>query len=312
MTRNVTSPSAKALQRLGAELVCADLDDTESLKAAFEGAQAIFATTDFFALTKDPNISDLLGSKYKDLPLNQACFQHELQQGQNVISAAGAALADAEKDESKCLETFVLSTLSHAAHWSKGNIKHLLHFDVKAEITEFLRTEYPKLSARTNFLQVGFYMSNIWFPFLQPQKTSDGSYVFRWPPVALDTILPATDPPKDVGIFVRALVSAPHGTVLLGESDRVTVRGLIALWGEVTGRKARLESVSVEQAAKEIEAMMPGGWGQEFAENMLYYRDYGYEGGDPAVKRPLSLGIKAEDLTSYRKYLEAQDWSAIL
>ena len=288
-------------------MVVADLDDPDTLLLAFRGAHAIYATTDFFALTKYPNIADLLATKYSGLSITEACYQHELKQGKNMISAAAKAMAE---DPSR-LETLVLSTGSHASKWSNGNIKHLLHFDVKAHIQEYLRTQYSELAARTNFLMVGFYMSNIWFPFAQPQKATDGTFKFRWPPIKPDTVLPATYPSTDVGVFVKALLDAPYGTVLLGQSDRVTIQQLVELWAEATGKQAKLESLSFEQAVQEIDATMPG-WGQEMAENILYYRDYGYDGGDPTVKRPADLGIKADELTSYKDYLKSQDWSSLL
>ena len=243
--------------------------------------------------------------------MNQACYKHELSQGKNIIDATAQALANEGK-----LEVFILSTLSHARKWSGGKIQHLLHFDVKAEIEGYLKGSYSELAGKTRYLMVGFYMGNIYFPFLSPKKEEGGQgeeYVFRWPPVKPETVLPATDPPRDVGVFVRELVKAPAGTVLLGESDPVTVQGLVELWGQVTGKTARLECMEFEEAVSVIEAGMGGGgWGREMVENMLYYRDYGYEGGNPEIKRPGDLGIKADETTSYRTYLKEQDWTGVL
>ena len=48
ITRNPTSDKAKALTALGAEVVAADVDDTGSLRRAFEGAHGAFCVTFFW------------------------------------------------------------------------------------------------------------------------------------------------------------------------------------------------------------------------------------------------------------------------
>src|SRR5688500_10425801 len=48
ITRNPESPKAQELARLGAEVVRADLDDVESLKAAFRGCYGAFCLTNFW------------------------------------------------------------------------------------------------------------------------------------------------------------------------------------------------------------------------------------------------------------------------
>ena len=48
VTRNPDSPAAQALQQRGAEIVKADLCDTESLKNAVHGAEIVFGVTDAF------------------------------------------------------------------------------------------------------------------------------------------------------------------------------------------------------------------------------------------------------------------------
>src|SRR5262245_18329856 len=50
LTRDVNGPRAKDFARLGAEVVSADVDTSESLKKAFEGAYAAFCGTFFWPL----------------------------------------------------------------------------------------------------------------------------------------------------------------------------------------------------------------------------------------------------------------------
>lgn len=49
LTRDVKSPKARELAKLGAEVVAADVDDEASVKKAFEGAHAAFCVTFFWA-----------------------------------------------------------------------------------------------------------------------------------------------------------------------------------------------------------------------------------------------------------------------
>src|SRR5688572_33252225 len=48
LTRNVDADKAKALEKAGAEVVRADLDDEESLKQAFAGAYGAICVTNFW------------------------------------------------------------------------------------------------------------------------------------------------------------------------------------------------------------------------------------------------------------------------
>lgn len=48
LTRNVNGEKAKTLEKLGAELVAADLTDPSTLPAAFKDAWGVFAVTDFY------------------------------------------------------------------------------------------------------------------------------------------------------------------------------------------------------------------------------------------------------------------------
>lgn len=48
LTRDTNSEKAKALIHCGIEMVAATLDNEDSLKNAFIGANAIFAVTDFY------------------------------------------------------------------------------------------------------------------------------------------------------------------------------------------------------------------------------------------------------------------------
>lgn len=168
ITRNTTSAKAQALAARGAEVVRADLDDVASLEKAFQGANAIFAVSDFWGLYGDP------ANKDKPKPgqlLNEWAAEYETQQLKNVVDAAAKV---------DTLERFVLSSLSNATKWSKGKYPHVYHFDSKAKAEDYAKDKYPALWAKTSIYQAGFFISNfVSHPMLQPAKVSM-SFVYRY------------------------------------------------------------------------------------------------------------------------------------
>ena len=108
VTRDTSKPAAQALHQKGVEVVKADADDKESLKAALKGAHTVFGVT---ATIYDDKI-----------------YERELAQGK---AMADAAVAEGAK-------YFIFSTLSHAKKISGGKLTHVSHFDVKADIEEYI------------------------------------------------------------------------------------------------------------------------------------------------------------------------------
>ena len=98
---------------------------------------------------------------------------------------------------------------------------------------------------------------------------------------------------------------------MLGESDPMTVEEFLQTWSAVTGYQARLQAISTEEAEAMIEPVMPS-FGKEMAENLQYYRDFTYTGGDPSVVRPADLGIDKSRLTYFKTWIEEQDWQKLV
>lgn len=159
LTRNTSSPKAQALAARGAQVVQADIDTPSTLPAAFEGANAIFAVSDFWGLYGDPANKE---KAKPGQPLNVWAGEHETQQLKNVIDAAAKVLT---------LERFVLSSLSDATKWSKGKYTHVYHFDSKAKAEEYGRNKYPDLWGKASIYQAGLFLSNfVVNPFTRPVK----------------------------------------------------------------------------------------------------------------------------------------------
>lgn len=83
LTRNPSSPASQALISKGVEMVAANLNDASSVQRAFEGAHAIFGTTDFASAYSDPQTK--AKAKEQGIPSNEQAYYVEMQQGRSPI-----------------------------------------------------------------------------------------------------------------------------------------------------------------------------------------------------------------------------------
>ena len=190
----------------GVELFAGDLDDPESLKKAFQGANVIFGTTDFWGHMSDP-ATHKLAAEQKRTP-NEVAFDREVSQVKNIINAAAATV--------ETLDRFVLSTLSDTRKWSNGTLKHNYHFDAKAEGLDYLKATYPELMEKTSLLMLGYYANN--WKSSPPRKQEDGSFVLNLP-IRGDSKIPIVDAAADTGIRpVHSICSSANSPRFLYES----------------------------------------------------------------------------------------------
>jgi len=124
----------------------------------------------------------------------------ELDHGKNV--------ADAAKDAG--VQHLVFSSLINVTDASKGRLRHVLHFDRKADIELYIRSQ----GTPATFIQPGYYMTN--FTNLQLlRKGEDGSYTLTGPTGATKAQLPLFYPDSDTGTFLRGQGQSPYRTVLV-------------------------------------------------------------------------------------------------
>src|SRR5215467_9660542 len=142
ITRKVDGDKAKALASAGAEVVKADLDDVESLKAAFAGAYGVYAVTNFW--------EHFSGEKEKA-------------QAKNIAEAAKAA----------GVKHVIWSTLEDTRKLMDPSDKRMPmlqekyrvpHFDAKAEADAYLA------GLPVTYLVTSFYWDNLYLFGLAPKK----------------------------------------------------------------------------------------------------------------------------------------------
>ena len=157
VTRNAGSDKAKELERLGAEVVEADIDDVESLKKAFSGAHGAFCVT-FFWEHFSP--------------------EKELEEADNMAGAATHA----------GVRHVIWSTLEDTRKWVPLNDNRMPtlmgkykvpHFDAKGEADKV----FSGLGVPTTFLLTSFYWDNfIYFGirFLKRVRTANRRSRCQW------------------------------------------------------------------------------------------------------------------------------------
>lgn len=155
ITRKPDSESAKALGKLGVEVVAADLDDEPSLRRAFAGAHGVFCVTNFW---------------------EHFSPERELVQAQNMARAAKEA-GVAHAVWSTLEDTRLRVPLSDSRLPTlKGKYK-VPHFDAKGEADRY----FAESGTPTTYLLAAWYFDNVIYFGAGPRKGPDGDLVFSLP-----------------------------------------------------------------------------------------------------------------------------------
>jgi len=155
ITRKPDSDRGRELSRLGAQVVAADLDDTASVRKAFEGAHGAFCVTNFWEHTSP------------ERELAQAGALAQAAKDAGVSHVVWSTLEDTRKRVPLTDER--MPTL-------KGKYK-VPHFDGKGEADGLFRN----LGVPTTFLLTAFYWDNMIFFGMGPKKGPDGKLAIVLP-----------------------------------------------------------------------------------------------------------------------------------
>ncbi|WP_369185172.1 NmrA/HSCARG family protein [Streptomyces sp. Y1] len=194
VTRHPESAAARALQREGAEVVRADLDDPPSLERAFDGAYGAYLVTNFWEhMSADREQAQ---AKALALAAEHAGLQH--------------AVWSTLEDTRDCipLDDDRMPTL-------QGRFK-VPHFDGKAEADRY----FTDAGVPTTFLRLTFYWENLLGPF-HPQRGEDGALRLVLP---MGTSRLAGIAVQDVGRTALAILR--RGTDLIGATVSIAGEAL--------------------------------------------------------------------------------------
>ena len=220
ITRNVNSDKAKALAKMGAEIVQADVNDEKSIRKAFDGAYGAYCVT-FYWEHFSP--------------------EKELAQAKNLAQAAKEA----------GVKHVIWSSLEDMRKWvplSDNRMPTLMgkykvpHFDAKGEANKF----FTDLGLPVTIMNTSFYWDNMIYFGMGPKKGPDGKLAITFP--MGDKKLPAMAA-EDIGkcaygIFKRGQEFIGKTVGISGEF--LTGEQMAAQLSEVLGKEIDYNSVSPE------------------------------------------------------------------
>jgi uncharacterized protein YbjT (DUF2867 family) len=155
VTRDPHSDKAKALAKLGAEVVAANIDDPESMKQALKGAYGAYFVTffwDHFSAERETNEAKQMAAAAKEAGLKHVIW---------------STLEDVR--ESVPLDDDRMPTL-------QGKYK-VPHFDGKGEADHF----FTDAGVPTTFMLASFYWDNMIYFGMGPKRGADGKLAITFP-----------------------------------------------------------------------------------------------------------------------------------
>jgi uncharacterized protein YbjT (DUF2867 family) len=281
ITRNPSSPTARALAAAGAEVVQADLSDLNSLRRAFKDATALFLNTDFWG-------------PYRATRDSTAAYETEIQHGRNAAIAAG---------EVSSLQRLIFSTLPGMKELSGGKYAHAHHCDTKAEIAKILQ-EKAGLRGKVSFLVMGAYATNALF-LPRVVAAGEGKRVLRFTiPGTKRLRVPIIAAESSTGEFVRAMVESESetGQWVLGCDSYLSMAEVVDVWKRVTGWEVEVEEVDVREMHERFK--IP--W--EVLDAPQFMAEFGYT-GSLEVMMPEQLGIRTK---SFEEWLAGRNWEEMI
>jgi uncharacterized protein YbjT (DUF2867 family) len=271
ITRNPASDEARALADQGAEVVQADLDDVDSVTAAFDGCWGAFCVTNFW---------------------EHFSPEKELAHAKNLATAAKEA----------GVRHAIWSTLEDTRRWvplDDDRMPTLMerykvpHFDAKGEADRL----FTEAGVPTTFLIASFYWDNFIHFGSGPERGEDGTLVLAMP---MGDAKLAGIAAEDIGKCAYGIVKA--GDELIGETIGIagghpTGAEMAAGLTEAMGEPVRYLPLSFDQYRS---LGFPGA--EDLGNMFQFYHDFEDDGlALRSIERSRALN---PDLMSFERWLE--------
>jgi uncharacterized protein YbjT (DUF2867 family) len=243
ITRDINSGKAKELDKMGAEVVAADIDNEQSIEKALQGAYGAYFVTFYWEhLSPDK----------------------EMAEARNMASAAKAA----------GIKHAIWSTLDDTRKWvplSDNRMPTLMgkykvpHFDAKGESNRF----FTELGVPTTFLLASFYWDNLINFGMGPKKGPDGKLAITLP--MGDKKMPGIAS-EDIGKCAYGIFK--NGTKYIGKTvgiagEHLTMAEMAAELGKTLGQEVRYNAVTPEEYR---DFGFPGA--EDLGNMFQFYRDF--------------------------------------
>jgi len=190
------------------------------------------------------------------------------------------------------VQHIIFSSLLNVTEITNGRFSHILHFDGKAEIEQYIRDS----GVPATFVLAGTFMSN----FFQTLKKQGDTYTLAFPVNTETSQIPLFDVEADTGKFVAAALKqypSTTGTRILAATDYYTPTRIVTEFSEVTGHKAQ----AIQIPEDTFKSFFPAPIAQELLENILLFDDVGYYNGE-SLEPSLKL-LGAEQPTTWKEFV---------
>ncbi|KAF2263063.1 NAD(P)-binding protein [Lojkania enalia] len=273
LTRDASNAKAQALQLKGAEIVEADMDKPESIIAALNGAHTIFLVT---------NTQYSADTRAIETKQAKAVCEEAVKQG---------------------IQYLIWSSMSHPEKLSNGELTKVEHFDVKAEIEDWIRS----LPIKSSFFAPGSFMQNFLNHNMAPRPSpaNDGTYVV----VNLchpNTKLALIDI-TDTGKWVGAILAEPdryEGKFIAAATRLYDFEEIVTTLSKVSGKK-----VTFQQVPDDIfKGFLPESYREQLFEMYLLFRDFGYFGSEMKEKVEWAAEQARAPLTTFEEFLKKNEF----
>lgn len=265
VSRDPSTPSSKALEKGGVEVVRADVNDPELVKQAAKGADVIYALSVFPSSPKDKS---------------------EVEQGKTI--------ADAAVEEK--VPYIIWSTLVDCEEISNGEFSEVTHFDQKHQVETYI----PRFPIKSSFFSPGCFLQNF-VRSLAPKQSDGGAYTLD-NVMKPSTKVPFFDV-DDTGKFVGALLANPdkfERKIIHGSSGLYSFDELADAISKVTGK-----TVTYTQIPRStFSGFLSPAVAEEFTEMWEFFDKYGYYGPQTKEKAEEDIPEALEKPTTLEEFFK--------
>ncbi|KAK5630937.1 hypothetical protein RRF57_006652 [Xylaria bambusicola] len=225
LTRNVHSQNAQKLKSQGVEMVAADLNDLDSLKAAFAGSYAVYGVTEIKESLTDNDLETLINA--------------EATWGKNIAQAAA---------ETAGLQHFIWSTLPNALEISGGR-HNPPNYAGKNKADAYIRAN-AGLAAKTTFLTIAQYHSNYSIGPVSIHPIPSANVYAHFASHPPDTPISwIGDVRRNLPPFIKPILEQPgktKGSIVYAYTEVYTSEESLQIWAKSKGVKAFHVPISAE------------------------------------------------------------------
>jgi len=192
----------------------------------------------------------------------------------------------------------IWSSSVHVDQLSNGKFNQVIHFNVKADVEDYIRT----LPIKAAFYGPGSFMQN-YSTMAAPKPLGDGTYgLFNV--LKPESTLPLVDI-TDTGKYVGAVLAEPdkfNGKVLSAATRMYSPNEIASIMSNVTGKTVKYMQMPVQKYAQ----FMPPGFREPLVEMFQFCDEFGYYGEGTGEKVEETAKAARGKLTELEEYFRRE------